>query len=592
MKTLLEKLMRFSLSAALVILLYTVPLQVDAAVTYIGAGALGGATLTTDATAALPANTQVDDILIIHAWTRSTADTTVITGFTEFAQVDTGTGSHRWFWKRHTGTEGNATCDHNQSADNYCQMFAFRGVVRSGNPWNALGTPEADNSNTDPTTHTAITTGADDSMVVILMGYEDDDTTNAGSITGTDPASYTLVYTESTTGADATISMGYATRPTAGSTGTITYDYGGVSARSDDEGSVVFSLAPDPAPYYMGAGALGAAANTAADPVAALPTGTQADDLLIVYAWTRSTSDTTTIAGFTQFAQIDTGTGSHAWFWKRHSGSEGNATCDRTGTTGDSYCRMFAYRNVTTVGNPWNALGNPEADNGTTDPTSHTAITTGADNSLVVVFAGYEDDDASVGVMTGTDPANYAEVYAEATAGADGSITMGYAARDTAGSTGTISYDYGTIATRTDDEGSLVMSLAPAAPTFPSVTTGVAGNISPTAATLFGNIVNTGDSTITQHGFATSTDPTLSTGVATTTLGSGSSGEFSGNVVVTASDSVIYYRAYATNAIGTSFGTVRSFFTGNATPTRTMRLFQGYSVRFYNGGMVLYQQKQ
>ena len=217
---------------------------------------------------------------------------------------------------------------------------------------------------------------------------------------------------------------------------------------------------------YVGAGTLGAAASAGADPTAALPASTQANDILIIHAWTRSTSDTTTITDFTEITQVDTGTGSHRWFWKRHDGSEGTATCNRTGTTGDSYCQMFAFRGIVTSGNPWNALGTAAADNGTGDPTSHTAITTGAANSMVVVFAGYEDNDASVGAMTGTDPSAYTEVYNESATGSDGSITMAYALRTAAGSTGSISYNYGTITSRSDDEGSLALSLNPALSTY------------------------------------------------------------------------------------------------------------------------------
>lgn len=214
---------------------------------------------------------------------------------------------------------------------------------------------------------------------------------------------------------------------------------------------------------YIGAGTLGAAANFGADPTAALPANTQTDDILVIHAWTRSTSDTTTITGFTEIAQVDTADGSHRWFWKRHDGSESNVKCNRTGTTGDSYCRMFAFRGVVLTGNPWNASGSAENDAddaGTNGVYTLTSITTGAANSMVLVLTGYQDNDETSVNMTSTDPADYTEVYSESDTGSDGSISIGYATRTAAGATGTITVDYASVAT-SDAAGSLVLSLDP-----------------------------------------------------------------------------------------------------------------------------------
>jgi len=209
----------------------------SATVTYVGAGALGAATLTTDATAALPAGTQADDILFVYCWSRDTGDTTTVTDYTEVAQVDTSTGSHRLFWKRHDGSEGTATCNHDTSSDNYAIQRAFRGVVTSGNPWNAIGSFET--AGAEPVSLTGITTGAIGSMVVMFGGYEDNDTASFIQ-TGTDPAGYTEVYAESTTGADGSMEVGYAIRTAAGSTGTVSVDFN--ASLSDQFAGILLSL--------------------------------------------------------------------------------------------------------------------------------------------------------------------------------------------------------------------------------------------------------------------------------------------------------------------------------------------------------------
>ncbi|HWO07335.1 MAG TPA: hypothetical protein VNM40_02005 [Candidatus Paceibacterota bacterium] len=130
-------------------------------------------------------------------------------------------------------------------------------------------------------------------------------------------------------------------------------------------------------------------------------------------------------------------------------------------------------------------------------------------------------------------------------------------------------------------------SLTTASAAAPTVTTGYASNINVTTATLNGTIDS--GSSITQHGFAYSTSPTLSTGVSTTTLGSGSIGPFGQGISSLSADTTYYFRAYATNSGGTGFGEIRSFFTGNGSITRTLHLFEGAKVHFTNGRIILYQ---
>ena len=91
------------------------------------------------------------------------------------------------------------------------------------------------------------------------------------------------------------------------------------------------------------------------------------------------------------------------------------------------------------------------------------------------------------------------------------------------------------------------------------------------------------------QGVATSTSATMLSNVATTTLGAGAVGEFTSAVSNLLADTTYYIRAYATNSAGTGYGVIRSFFTGNSTVTRKMRLFEGYRLKFLNGKMLLHQ---
>lgn len=124
----------------------------------------------------------------------------------------------------------------------------------------------------------------------------------------------------------------------------------------------------------------------------------------------------------------------------------------------------------------------------------------------------------------------------------------------------------------------------------PTVTTNFASNVGASSATLHGSITSNGGADATQHGFAYSTNSTLSSGVSTTTLGSYTgAGNFSSGIASLIGDTTYYFRAYATNSGGTGFGAILSFFTGNASVTRNMLLFEGAILRLLDGKMILHQ---
>lgn len=96
--------------------------------------------------------------------------------------------------------------------------------------------------------------------------------------------------------------------------------------------------------------------------------------------------------------------------------------------------------------------------------------------------------------------------------------------------------------------------------TVPDVTTQAATSIGSTTATGNGTLNSNGGSAITAMGFvwSTSANPTLSDNVVT--VGT-TTGAYTGSLTGLPSSTTIHYRAYATNAIGTTYGADTTFAT-------------------------------
>lgn len=113
---------------------------------------------------------------------------------------------------------------------------------------------------------------------------------------------------------------------------------------------------------------------------------------------------------------------------------------------------------------------------------------------------------------------------------------------------------------------------------LPTVATNAAYLINGYGATLSGTITAIGAGNATQSGFAYSTDPTLTSGVSTSTLGAQSgTATFTQMIAGLTPAITYYYRAYATNSGGTGYGSIASFTTPalNSTSTRIIRLVGG-----------------
>ena len=95
---------------------------------------------------------------------------------------------------------------------------------------------------------------------------------------------------------------------------------------------------------------------------------------------------------------------------------------------------------------------------------------------------------------------------------------------------------------------------------LPTVTTFSITNITQTTATGGGNVTSDGNTTVTSRGICWSTSPNPTISDSHTTDGSGTGG-FSTNMTGLTTNTMYYVRAYATNSVGTSYGSQLLFIT-------------------------------
>ncbi len=103
--------------------------------------------------------------------------------------------------------------------------------------------------------------------------------------------------------------------------------------------------------------------------------------------------------------------------------------------------------------------------------------------------------------------------------------------------------------------------VTPSAATAPLITTKPVSGITDVAAISGGNITSDGGSAITVSGICWSTNSTPTVADSKTTDGIKQVGTFSATMAPLSDATAYYVRAYATNAIGTSYGETLSFTT-------------------------------
>ena len=140
--------------------------------------------------------------------------------------------------------------------------------------------------------------------------------------------------------------------------------------------------------------------------------------------------------------------------------------------------------------------------------------------------------------------------------------------------------------------GILVITYTPVSTSSaPTVTTNAVTGIGSFFATFSGTISNNGGSDAIDHGYAYSTDSTLATVIATTTLGGFTgTGSFSQFINILQPSTTYYVRAFATNSTGTGYGSIQSFATSYEIPARTLRLISGKIIINQGSRMIINQQ--
>lgn len=108
--------------------------------------------------------------------------------------------------------------------------------------------------------------------------------------------------------------------------------------------------------------------------------------------------------------------------------------------------------------------------------------------------------------------------------------------------------------------------LTTGAATAPSVTTNAATSILSTSATGNGSVDSDGGSAITERGFVWSTSVNPTTADSKVTV-AGTTGSYSGSLTSLVASTFYHYRAYAINAIGTSYGADTTFTTTSGVTT-------------------------
>ena len=193
-----------------------------AAPTFVAASAIGNSTAGTF-TVTLPTHA-TDDILLSISWYRASATVLLPTGWTEAATALRDTTRYYLHWKRATSaSETNPVFDYTGANDGFGLIVSYRGVINTGNPYDVLGAFASGTA--EPATLTGITTLTANSLVVALIGGEDNTGTGM-TMTATDPAAFIEHYAESATGTDGAVAIGEASRATTGATGNVSSAFG------------------------------------------------------------------------------------------------------------------------------------------------------------------------------------------------------------------------------------------------------------------------------------------------------------------------------------------------------------------------------
>jgi hypothetical protein len=232
--------------------------------------------------------------------------------------------------------------------------------------------------------------------------------------------------------------------------------------------------------------------------------------------------------------------------------------------------------NITTAGVPEIALQSPTgteiASGGSRESLGTVTVGSNADFTFRVVNSGSAALSVTEIAFGGDNSGDFSvqgspSFPVSVAAGANQDFTIRFTPGADGARAGTV-----TFANNDSDEGSYVINLSgtgSAAATAPTVTSSAASSITATTATLNGNINSDGGAAVTERGFvysSSATTPTLDAGGVTQVTVSGTTGAMNEAVTGLAAATTIYFRAYAINSVGTTYGAVQNFTTLKAEP--------------------------
>ena len=142
----------------------------------------------------------------------------------------------------------------------------------------------------------------------------------------------------------------------------------------------------------------------------------------------------------TPVTDVATTAGSKLHVWWKRAASAAEAAVATGAATDHIIANIYTFRNVTTIGNPWNVAAVGTKTTASTTATIPTLTTTNAD-TLIAMVCGRPDDSASTthfGVPVNANLTGLAEAGESGTiSGNGGGFVVSYGVKATAGSTGT-----------------------------------------------------------------------------------------------------------------------------------------------------------
>ncbi|MDD3399476.1 MAG: hypothetical protein WC919_04265 [Candidatus Paceibacterota bacterium] len=230
--------------------------KAEAAVSYVSAGT-AATSGSGNVSPGIPAGIQNNDILVAVIHSHDNTNSSMPAGWAEKV-AGNGNANNRMeiWWKRTTGTESSPTVTH-AGGTIIAKIYAFRGAVESGDPFNVAGIIQSNAGS--PISTAAITTTVADTMILHAFGCEDNNDWDSFTGTASTLADAVVVNNQSFPADDNSMALTYGIMASAGSTGTAGASQVGFG--SDPGVSVQLALrpyvAPETAPVSPPAGGAG-----------------------------------------------------------------------------------------------------------------------------------------------------------------------------------------------------------------------------------------------------------------------------------------------------------------------------------------------